>query len=102
MYTYTEVLSESTLGKVWISECGGYVKVDFANVVLIHSYKAFLAFYNNIEDCYSNVAFDLHSTSRDICFTTRMPNLFLQFSVDEITELFDLLQSAILQYEINV
>lgn len=102
MCRYNEILSKSNKGKVCISKCSRCVGIDFGNIVLMHNYEALLEFFDSVQDCYLCVGCKADRDIRDLCFATKIPNMFLQFSENEIGELYHLLQSAILKYELNV
>lgn len=97
-----QILSKSTNGNVSISECENCIRISYGNVVIMQTYETFLGFFEGIEDCYvNNYDYECDET-RDIVFGTRLPNMFLQFSAKEINELYHMLQSAVIKYEINI
>lgn len=102
MCYFKETLCESPYGNITISDCQNRFRIEFNNIVLFQNYKSFLAFYDNVDDCKQDIKFNDNEDTRDICFTTKVENLFLNFSKKEIDELHYLLETALIQFEVNV
>ena len=102
MCSYTNVLSVSYKGDISISDCGSCFRIKFGNLVLMQDYSGLLAFINNVQECYVEVKQDADHKLRDIFFATKISNMFLQFSANEICDLFHLMQDAVVQYELNL
>ncbi|GLR16934.1 hypothetical protein GCM10007940_15490 [Portibacter lacus] len=69
----------------------------FNNIVLFQNSINFHCFYENGQECYHSVKNDREKNKRDIVFTTVIENIKLAFSVNEIRELWYLLESAHLE-----
>lgn len=102
MCNYFEVLSTSEHGEISISDCKNCFKVQFGNLMIMQNYDAYLGFLDNVQHCNSVVYKEVENTTRDICFSTKLPHMHIQFSAKEIGELCELLENAMINYEINV
>ena len=96
------MLAVSRSGRVILTEDLECFRLEFGNFVLDKSYEDLNLFFDNVQTCM------LHIHNRDFCphqcihFKTSNQNLRLRFSAFEVQELYELLQDAILKFELNL
>ena len=98
---YTHKLCETNHGEVSASCCGTCLKIVYKNLVMIHNYEGFEAYYKNVEECVKELNIDQGCGDKEMVFATQAKNIFLQYNEKEIRELYYLLQSSLIEYHIN-
>ena len=99
---FTILLANNRFGRIILTEDLECFRLEFGNFVLDKSYEELNLFFDSVQTCV------LHIHNRDFCphqgvhFKTSNPNLRLRFSSFEVQELYDLLQDAILKFELNL
>lgn len=89
-------------GQVSLSNCGRCYRINFNNIMIFQGYEEYLGFFKKVEDCHYAVKDDTDISTRDIVFGTCSTFMILCFSVQEIAELYYLLQSALIEANIYV
>lgn len=97
---FQQNLCTTNHGKVAISNCGCQFLIQYNNISLIHNLDAYLDFFKNVENCHYAVQKDPEQDTRNIIFATKIECMRLRFSPLEISELYYLLQSALIEYKI--
>ena len=99
---FNHSLCKTNNGEVFISECGRNYKVVFNNIMMIHGYESYVAFFKNVENCHYTVKGESNKERRDIVFSTVSSCMVFCFSIKEIAELYYLMQSALIEAKIYV
>jgi hypothetical protein len=88
-------LVETNNGKIYQTPCEANYIIEFNNLIIIENSHFLIEFYHNVAECYYSLK-DRYDDKRDIIFNTSNLRMKFVFNLEEIKELFYLLETAYL------